>query len=68
MSSPRAPRDLTLRLLSQVPFNGLVADTVPLASRGVASGVVGAAGHVGSLLGAAVSLTVSTQERGKYAA
>ena len=25
-------------------------------------------GHVGSLLGAAVSLTVSTQERGKYAA
>ena len=45
-----------------------MADTVPLASRGVASGVVGAAGHVGSLLGAAVSLTVSTQERGKYAA
>ena len=54
-------------LLQTVPYNGLIADTVPLASRGVASGVVGAAGHTGNLLGAAVSLRIGVSERGTLA-
>lgn len=54
-------------LLQTVPYNGLIADTVPLASRGVASGVVGAAGHAGNLVGAAVSLRIGVDERGTLA-
>lgn len=43
-------------LLISAPFNGLIADLTPVELRGLASGIMGAAGNLGNFAGAAVGV------------